>query len=131
MNALANAIAGRHSEEWIELSYWGEAYRDGGRWIEANTERDALVYLPIGEKIAGYYTRRPRGAWQHFETRFERTQRPQYVMFITRLGFYDEAIRRLERDYEPVYSLEVQNASLLKIYSNQTRRRTPPEPNRG
>jgi hypothetical protein len=131
MNAVANAIAGRHSEEWIELSYWGEAYRDGGRWIEANTERDAMVYLPIGEKIADYYTRRPRGAWQHFETRFERTQRPQYVMFITRLGFYDEAIRRLERDYEPVYSLEVQNASLLKIYSNQTRRRTPPEPNRG
>jgi hypothetical protein len=43
-------------------------------------------------------------------------------MFITRVGFYDDALRRLERDYEAVYSLRVQNATLLKIYSNRRKR---------
>ena len=121
-NAIANAIAGEHSEEWIEAEYWGQAYRDGGRWIGENTERDAIVYLPIGEEVAGYYARRPHAAWSRFDTRFARTERPQYVMFITRVGFYDDALRRLERDYEAVYSLRVQNATLLKIYSNRRKR---------
>jgi hypothetical protein len=122
-NAVANAIAGPHSEEWIEAEYWGQAYREGGRWIGANTEPDAIVYLPIGDKIAGYYARRSRGAWNRFDARFARTERPQYVMFITRVGFYDDSIRRLERDYEAVYTVQVQNATLLKIYSNRRMKR--------
>ena len=131
-NAAANAIAGQHSEEWIEAEYWGQAYQDGGRWLDANTERDAVVYLPIGEKIAGYYARRPRGVWGQLEARFENNARPQYVMFITRLGFYDDAIRWLERKYRPDYSLEVQNATLLKIYGNrQTASEISGEPGRG
>ena len=119
MNAAANAIAGPHSEEWIEVEYWGQAYAEGGRWINANTEPDALVYLPVGEKVAGYYTRRRRGAWKHFDAQFGSSERPQYVMFITRQGFYDAKLRRLEAEYEPVYTIEVQNATLLKIYSNR------------
>ena len=131
-NAAANAISVQHSEEWIEAEYWGQAYQDGGRWLDANTERDAIVYLPIGEKIAGYYARRPRGVWGQLEARFENKARPQYVMFITRLGFYDEAIRWLEAKYQPVYSVQVQNATLLKIYGNrQTPSELSGEPGRG
>jgi len=131
MNVAANAFAGQHSEEWLELEYWGQAYKDGGRWIDANTERDALVYLPIGDKLARYYVRRPLGVWRQFEARFARKAQPQYVMFITRVGFYDDAIHRLEREYEPVYSLRVQNATLLKIYSNRAKRRDTADTGRG
>ena len=53
-------------------------------------------------------------------------------MFITRVGFYDDSIRRLERDYELVYSIEIQNATLLKIYSDHpTRGGKRREPTRG
>lgn len=119
LNPVAGRLGGPHAEEWLELEYWGSAYKAGSRWINENAPIEAIVYIPMGDAVARHYLRRPTGRWKGFEDRFPQTARPQYLMFITRIGWYDPIIHEIRRDYEPVYTVEVQNATLLEIYSNR------------
>jgi hypothetical protein len=120
MNPLARSLAGPHAEEWLELEYWGGAYKAGAQWINENTPRETTVYIPIGESVARHSLRRPAGRWKSFQKHFPLTRRPQYLMFITRSGWYDPAIHEIRRHYKPVHTIQTQDTTLLEIYSNQS-----------
>lgn len=129
LNPIGVWLAGPHGERWIEVEYWGAPYKEGAEWINAHAEPDALVHFVIGggqregEDVAKYYLDRPvvrRGSFEQFRD----PATPRYLMFITRLAWYDDFVRRVRAHYEPVYTVRRQRSVLLEIYSNrpETRR---------
>jgi hypothetical protein len=125
LNQVANAIAGPNAEEWVEVEYWGNAYKEGAEWINRYAEEGARVFFPLGggqrsgEDIARYYLERPivpRGTLAQFAD----TSRVGYLMFITRAAWYDDLIRSVRARCEPVYTIRRQRATLLEIYGNQS-----------
>jgi hypothetical protein len=129
LNPLANAVGGPRTEEWVEVEYWGNAYKEGMEWINRHAESDAEVFFPLGggqrsgEDIARFYARRrlrPRGEIELFRD----TSKPRYLIFITRMAWYDELIEQVRAEYEPVFSIRRQRATLLEIYSNRSGRRS-------
>jgi hypothetical protein len=125
LNQLANAIGGPRTEEWVEVEYWGNAYKEGAEWINRHTEEGARVFFPLGgghrsgEDIARYYLERPvvpRGTLAQFAD----TSRVSYLMFITRAAWYDDLIRGVRARCEPIYTIRRQRATLLEIYGNQS-----------
>jgi hypothetical protein len=120
LNPVANGLAGPRAEEWLEVEYWGGAYKEGAAWITRHAEADAPVYVPIGEHLVAHYLGQERLAERNPSDFFD-TSRPRYVMFITRSSWYPPWVRRVERSYEPVHTIRRQRATLLKIYSNHPR----------
>jgi hypothetical protein len=125
LNQVANAIAGSNAEEWVEVEYWGNAYKEGAEWINRHAEEGARVFFPLGggqrsgEDVARYYLERPvvpRGTLAQFAD----TSRVSYLMFITRAAWYDDLIRGVRARCEPVYTIRRQRATLLEIYGNQS-----------
>jgi hypothetical protein len=125
LNQIASAIGGPHTEEWVEVEYWGNAYKEGAEWINRHAEEDARVFFPLGgghrsgEDISRYYLERPivpRGTLAEFGD----TSRVSYLMFITRVAWYDDLIRGVRSRCEPVYTIRRQRATLLEIYTNQS-----------
>ncbi len=125
LNQVANAIGGPHTEQWVEVEYWGNAYKEGAEWINRHAEEDARVFFPLGggqrsgEDIARFYLERPivpRGTLAEFGD----TSRISYLMFITRLAWYDDLIRGVRSRCEPVHTIRRQRAALLEIYANQS-----------
>lgn len=133
LNQVANAIGGSHTEEWVEVEYWGNAYKEGAEWINRHAEEEARVFFPLGggqrsgEDIARYYLERPivpRGTLAEFSD----ASRVSYLIFITRVAWYDDLIRGVRARYEPVYTVRRQRATLLEIYSNQPGRAAQSRP---
>lgn len=127
LNPVAVRLGAPRGEEWVELEYWGSPYKAGAEWLNLNAEEDAVVYLPLGggqrsgEDVARHYLRRPlerRGSLDRFRDR----SAPQYLMFITRMSWYDDMIRGVRAEYDPVYTIERQRSTLLEIYSNRATR---------
>jgi hypothetical protein len=123
LNQVANAIGGPNTEDWVEVEYWGNAYKEGAEWINRHAEEGARVFFPLGggqrsgEDIARYYLERPivpSGTLAEFSD----ASRVSYLMFITRAAWYDDLIRGVRAHYEPVYTIRRQRATLLEIYSN-------------
>lgn len=124
VNPIAGVLGGGRTEEWLEVEYWGSPYKEGAEWINLHAEPDAEVFLPIGgghrsgEDIARYYLERPL-AREHSLARFEDPSRPRYLIFITRVAWYDELVRAVREYYEPVFQIKRQRATLLEIYRNR------------
>lgn len=121
--AYVNPIVGRlidgPTERFFEVEYWGNAYKEGGAWINQHTAPDTVVYhVPSGGELVKYYVDRPVLPSDEFGT-FEDSKVPKCVMFITRIAWYDDLMRRLDRDDEPVFTIKRQRATLLKIYYNR------------
>ncbi|HEY5657860.1 MAG TPA: glycosyltransferase family 39 protein [Myxococcota bacterium] len=125
LNPVANGLGGPKTEEWVEVEYWGNAYKEGAEWINRHAEEEARVFFPLGggqrsgEDIARFYLERPivrRGTL----AAFAETSTPGYLMFITRSAWYDDLIREVRARYAPVYTIRRQRATLLEIYSNGT-----------
>lgn len=125
LNPVANAIGGPHTEQWLEVEYWGNAYKEGAEWINRHTEKNAVVFFPLGggrrpgEDIRRYYLDRPVVPGGSLAA-FRNTSHPCYLMFITREAWYGALIRGVRKAYEPVYTIRRQKATLLEIYRNRS-----------
>lgn len=115
-----NAALPPNTEESFELEYWGQAYKEGAAWLAANAPAHAVIRVPIHPQSARPYlegSHRLIGPGAPVDE-----SRPHYVMFITRRALYDAGIHAVERTGSPVYTIQRQKATLLKIYRVAGRR---------
>ncbi|MFO0984187.1 MAG: hypothetical protein U1E76_21110 [Planctomycetota bacterium] len=121
LNEMTNAMIDGPSEDCFELEYWGCSYPEGARWLNTHAEPDAQVFLPWTLQASEYLERK---ASLRTNLAFFDTTSPRYLMFVTRKAFYDRFIVDVEARYLPVFTVQRQKGTLLKIYKN-TLKRTP------
>ncbi len=118
LNPIASAAGGDRTEEWVEVEYWGHAFKEGAEWLNEHAEPDAVVYVPFGDQVAAHYlAREPESGLT--AAQFVDPTRPRYLMFITRRALYRRIMHHAEARWEPVFEIRRQNATLLRIYRNQ------------
>jgi hypothetical protein len=118
LNPIASALGAERTDEWLEVEYWGHAFKEGAEWLNENAEPDAVVYVPFGDQVATHYlTRAPES--QLTAAQFVDPSRPRYLMFITRRALYKRIMHHAEAQWEPVFEIRRQDATLLRIYRNQ------------
>jgi hypothetical protein len=121
LNELTNAMIRGDSDEQFAVEYWGHAYKEGVEWLLPRISDDDELFVPIAPHLPGNYMKK---AVSHGSlNRFRDQSRRRYLMFITRRSEYNRLIRAVEREYEPVFSIRRQKATLLKIYRNDTMER--------
>lgn len=128
------AAAERGIAQWGD--YWAVTYRHGLRWLNANAPRDAVLIVPVAEHtvrlVAPLRLRSDiqlvRYATAEFGTRDDRrlvlarrlaTQRPVFVMFVTRDDWANEMTDYCVQRLRPLSTWEVAEAPLLRIYRLQ------------
>jgi hypothetical protein len=120
LNLPANAAGGPHTEEWLEVEYWGGAYREGVAWLAQHAEPDSEVCVPIAGRVAAAQSGGLHILGGCEVNWFRDTSRPAYLMFITRMAWYqDTPIPEIERDYDPIFEIRRQQATLLRVYKNR------------
>jgi hypothetical protein len=118
LNPIASAIGGDRTDEWVEVEYWGHAFKEGAEWLNEHAEPDAVVYVPFGADVAAHYLAREPES-QLTAAQFVDPTRPRYLMFITRRALYKRVMRHAEIQWQPVFEIRRQHATLLRIYRNQ------------
>ena len=118
LNPIASALGGDRTEEWVEVEYWGRAFKEGAEWLNEHAEPDAVVYVPFGDHVAAHYLKREPES-QVTTAQFVDPTRPRYLMFITRRALYKRIMRHAETQWEPIFEIHRQRATLLRIYRNQ------------
>jgi len=116
LNEMTNALIGGKAEDYFEVEYWGTTYKEGAEWIDRNAEGNAAVYYVWTPQVL-YHAKRPVEVF-NADAFFHDTRRPQYLMLMTRAALYDERLRRVAREYRPVFSITRQKGTLLNIYKN-------------
>jgi len=96
----------------FEVEYWGEAYKEGAYWLNRNARENATILVTVAPHIPGYYLRSDL----HVIYRDSFSEDVDYVMFITRRGFYNQATWHCLNNFEPIYRVQVDNVDLLLIY---------------
>jgi hypothetical protein len=118
LNPVASGLGGERTDEWVEVEYWGHAFKEGAEWLNEHTESDALVYVPFGDHVAAHYLAQEPES-QLTAAEFVDPSRPRYLMFITRRALYTRIMHHAEIHWEPVFEIRRQDATLLRIYRNQ------------
>jgi hypothetical protein len=118
LNPIASALGGDRTEEWVEVEYWGRAFKEGAEWLNEHAEPDAVVYVPFGDHVAAHYLKRETES-QITAAQFADPARPRYLMFITRRALYKRIMHHAETRWEPVFEIQRQRATLLRIYRNR------------
>lgn len=122
-NSLVGGLSGANREyKFPEATdYWGSSYRKGMQWLNANAEPNSLLYTAIADWIvrlpASLQLRKdiniiPAEAVSESLT----TGKTVYIMFITRVGWYNYIARGCEERLTPVHEITVDGVSILKIY---------------
>ena len=117
LNPIASVLGGDRTEEWVEVEYWGHPFKEGAEWLNEHAEPDAVVYVPFGDHVAAHYLAREPES-QLTAAEFVDPARPRYLMFITRRALYNRIMRHAEAQWEPVFEIRRQRATLLRIYRN-------------
>lgn len=122
-NSLVGGLSGANREHKFPeaTDYWGSSYRKGMSWLNANAEPNAVLYT----SIADWIVRLPAPIWLRKDislipaeavSESLQTGRTVYIMFITRVGWYDYIARGCEERLIPVHEIAVDGVSILKIY---------------
>ena len=118
LNEVTNAWIPDRAEDYFEVEYWGNVYKEGASWLNRNMEPGAVVYVPWSRAADFHLERKSRridvGA-------FRDSKRPAYLMLNTRMAYYGPFLREVEREHRPVFSIRRQKATLLRIYENRVR----------
>jgi hypothetical protein len=90
-------------------------------WLSQHAEADAVVYAPVGDWLvqmtAPLYLRADMQVLGKQDAALlEQMDRPVYVMFITRPGFYDDVARDCVQNRTALHEISVQGMPLLQIY---------------
>jgi 4-amino-4-deoxy-L-arabinose transferase-like glycosyltransferase len=122
-NSLYGGLTGAAHKfgETETTDYWGATYRPGMLWLSRHAEAEAVVYAPVGDWLvqmtAPLYLREDMQVLGKQDAALlEKMDRPVYVMFITRPGFYDDVARNCVQNRNPLYEISVQGVPLLQIY---------------
>ena len=118
LNEITNAAIPERAETYFEVEYWGNPYKEGARWLDRNMEPGTVVYVPWSRAADFHLERKSR---RIDVDAFTDARRPAYLMLNTRTAYYGPFLRRVEREYRPVFSIRRQKATLLRIYENRTR----------
>jgi 4-amino-4-deoxy-L-arabinose transferase-like glycosyltransferase len=119
LNPVARAAIPGPPERWLELEYWGHAYKEGARWLNENAEAGAEIWLPmaVNAEVARYYLERESVVG--IDERFFDASRPRYAMFITRRAFYPVGLEPVRRRCPLAWSIRAGGATLLEIRDNR------------
>lgn len=116
LNSVTNALIQEDSHNYFPLEYFGHAFKEGGEWLNDEMQGDDKVFIPFFGYWATFTLDRDytKGSLEDFKD----TSTTNYLMYITRVTEYDELIRYAEENLNPVYTIERQKGTLLKIYRN-------------
>ncbi len=117
LNSIARRVWSKQPEYVVELEVWGSVYKEGAEWLAENAEPGSTVVVPIATHCARPYLRRDLMVMRAPPSPAARN--PIYLMFMTRVADYTDAIRRAEALREPVFTVKRHDATLLKIYRLQ------------
>ncbi len=84
------------------------------------------MYVPFFGHCAAVYLRRPVIINPELQDDFFDETTPNYFMYITRVSRYDRTIQYLENNYEPIFQIRRQKATLVKVFKNTERKRKSP-----
>lgn len=122
-NSLFGGLPGAAQKfgEAETTDYWGATYRPGMLWLSQHAESNAVVYVPVGDWLvqmtAPLYLREDiKVIGKQDAALIEDIDRPVYVMFITRPGFYDDVALDCVQNRTPLHEISVQGVPLLQIY---------------
>jgi hypothetical protein len=127
-NSLVGGLGGAQARGFPESTdYWGQSYRQGARWLNANAEPDSLVVVGVSSRIVSY----TRDIWLRPDLRQvlgpADVQDPEldraiqfysghvYLMYITRKQFYWDIVTRYD-NLPPTWKIDVDGGTILKVY---------------
>jgi len=116
LGAPARALAGPDTSESYELDYWGQSYREAGRWLATHREPEAEVIVPLFGNLARLSITGP--VRDGVVSDWLPTDRPRYLVVLTRRAYWDEPLHRLEQEQEPMFEVRRSGGRLLAIYRN-------------
>jgi hypothetical protein len=128
LNEATNAVLPGPAEDLFEVEYWCQTYQEGARWLNANAEPDARIYVGLDPACAEpYLTKPPQDMNTDTLAAFDSRTPSAYFMVMTRRAMYNQAIDRVRRGYEPVFRIRRQRGTLLEIYSNRIPAKRQPQ----
>jgi len=116
LNEIANALIPAESERYFSVEYFGQAYQEGGQWLNEHAEPEGEIFVPIFTSAANFTLK--KNARKGSLAQFLDPSKPRYLMFITRGSRYNEFIDYVQEHFTPVFEIRRQKAVLLKIYRN-------------
>jgi hypothetical protein len=120
LNGITNYFIKDNAENYFEIEYWGQTYREGALWMNQNMEENATVCVPKSSSSAfvmNYYLNKeaPPAFSADF---FYDTSTPKYVLLLSRKANYSNFMHKINAEYLPVYTIRRQKGSLAKIFKN-------------
>ncbi len=123
-NFLVGGLKGAQERGFPQATdYWGSSYRKGVEWLNAHADRDAEVFVGVGQHIL-----QPLApVWLRPDLTFRLKKnysvpsdaRASYVMYITREERYASKLREMDDELTPVYSIAVDGGVILKIIKSR------------
>jgi len=108
VNPVVRRALGQRLERTLELEYWGTAYKEGVEWLTRQADAGARVCVPVAGHLVGWYRTRA-------DVSYGCGYDSSYVMYIHRLPFMNESLRRLD-ETPPAFEVRRYGARLLAIY---------------
>lgn len=107
----------------FELEYWGQAHIEAVRWLNRYAIRNATVFSMISHLLVVY-----QKGWSQFISEgvlrddIQITEDPEllatsdYIILLTRQGFFTEWQWNLFQEVQPIFSYQVDGAPIIQIY---------------
>lgn len=112
-----NTLAGgpRGAYDRFPQEYWGSSYALGTRWINENTEPDALILARVAGQLANNYLSGDRRIIPDEALPSLSPDTIVYVAYITRRDKYDWIVEYADAALAPVFVLERGGVPVLKV----------------
>jgi Dolichyl-phosphate-mannose-protein mannosyltransferase len=122
-NSLTGGFSGAYDryEDHEAVDYWGVSYPRGMQWISENAAPGAAVNVPVAE----WLVQMQAPLWLRPDIQFipngeqhlmEQPNRENYILFITRSGFYNGIAEECVQNLKPVYEITLDGIPLQQIY---------------
>jgi hypothetical protein len=121
---LVGRLAGAQARGLPDATdYWGNSYRQGMDWLNANVaDREPALIVGVAEHIVFYSFQVSLDRRIRLEPRAKlapaelaKIDRPVYLMYITRPGWYPAEVRDYDARLQPVHQITVDGGVILKI----------------
>lgn len=115
-----------YHSEWIggikgaegnfDIEYWGNALKEGSKWLNNNAPTKAEVASPFAQQVTRFYLRKDLNVSQY------PNQKTNYLMFFNRSSFFDmysenTNLRFFIANKKPLFTITRQNTPILWIYA--------------
>lgn len=123
LNRVANLFIKGNTEDYFDIEYWGQTYREGALWLNQHMEKNAEVCVPRNAVFAVDYYLEKDVVPEFTAPFFIDTSVPKYLMLISRKTVYSDFLHWVDQTYEPVYTIKRQQGTLLKIFKNTRKKK--------